>query len=65
VKDREVSGDQMLGDKVLVYLLGGERVVWDDVGAFKDAEDTVYAISTVLAMPRAGEVQKSADKSQV
>lgn len=64
VEDREVSGDQMLGDKVLVYLLRGERVVWDDVGAFEDAEDAVYAISTVLAMARAGEVQKGADESQ-
>lgn len=64
MEDREVSGDQMLGDKVLVYLLRGERVVWDDVGAFEDAEDAVYAISTVLAMARAGEVQKGADESQ-
>ena len=56
MEDREVSGDQMLRDKVLVNLPRGERVVWDDVGAFKDAEDAVYAISTVLALARAGEV---------
>ena len=64
MEDREVSGDQMLRDKVLVNLPRGERVVWDDVGAFKDAEDAVYAISTVLALARAGEVSKDADESQ-